>query len=137
MPLHASITARVDATGHLPLQVSRRIATLLKRYKGHTVTLTLARVRPGRSSNANRRYWSMLAVGASELGYDSVNDLHEAIAMRLLRTADDPVLGTPRRTSTTTLDSSAFVDYADAAMRLLIEYGADLTEWDGRPGVEQ
>jgi hypothetical protein len=132
----ASITARVDATGHLPEQVRRRIATLLTRHKGHSVTLTLARARPARSSNANRRYWSMLQVAASALGYDSVNELHEGLTMRLLRIDNDPVLGTPRRTSTSTLDSAAFVAYADAAMRLLIDYGADLTDWDGRPGAD-
>ena len=132
----ASITARVDATGHLPEQVRRRIATLLTRHKGHSVTLTLARARPARSSNANRRYWSMLQVAASALGYDSVNELHEGLTMRLLRIDNDPVLGTPRRTSTSTLDSAAFVTYADAAMRLLIDYGADLTDWDGRPGAD-
>jgi hypothetical protein len=132
----ASITARVDATGHLPEQVRRRIATLLTRHKGHSVTLTLARARPARSANANRRYWSMLQVAASALGYDSVNELHEGLTMRLLRIDNDPVLGTPRRTSTSTLDSSAFVAYADAAMRLLIDYGADLTDWDGRPGAD-
>ena len=132
----ASITARVDATGHLPEQVRRRIATLLARHKGHSVTLTLARARPARSSNANRRYWSMLQVAASALGYDSVNELHEGLTMRLLRIDNDPVLGTPRRTSTSTLDSAAFVTYADAAMRLLIDYGADLTDWDGRPGAD-
>jgi len=132
----ASITARVDATGHLPEQVRRRIATLLARHKGHSVTLTLARARPARSSNANRRYWSMLHVGSLELGFDQVNDLHEAVAMRLLRIDNDPVLGTPRRTSTSMLDSAEFVAYADAAMRLLIDYGADLTDWDGRPGAD-
>tara|TARA_R110000824_G_scaffold114851_1_gene265647 strand:+ start:397 stop:807 length:411 start_codon:yes stop_codon:yes gene_type:complete len=132
----ASITARVDATGHLPEQVRRRIATLLTRHRGHPVTLTLTRARPARSANANRRYWSMLHVAASALGYDSVNELHEGIAMRLLRIDNDPVLGTPRRTSTSTLDSAAFVAYADAAMRLLIDYGADLTDWDGRPGAD-
>jgi len=132
----ASITARVDATGHLPEQVRRRIATLLARHKGHSVTLTLARARPARSANANRRYWSMLHVGSDALGFDSVTELHEGIAMRLLRIDNDPVLGTPRRTSTSTLDSAAFVTYADAAMRLLIDYGADLTDWDGRPGAD-
>jgi len=132
----ASITARVDATGHLPEQVRRRIATLLTRHKNHPVTLTIARALPTRSSPANRRYWSMLHVAAGALGYDSVNELHEGLAMRLLRIEDDPVLGTPRRTSTSTLDSAAFVAYADAAMRLLIDYGADLTDWDGRPGAD-
>jgi hypothetical protein len=132
----ASITARVDATGHLPEQVRRRIATLLTRHKNHPVTLTIARALPTRSSPANRRYWSMLHVAAGALGYDSVNELHEGLAMRLLRIEDDPVLGTPRRTSTSTLDSAAFVAYADAAMRLLIDYGADLTEWEGRPGAD-
>jgi hypothetical protein len=132
----ASITARVDATGHLPEQVRRRIATLLTRHRGHPVTLTLTRARPARSANANRRYWSMLHVAASALGYDSVNELHEGLTMRLLRIDNDPVLGTPRRTSTSTLDSAAFVAYADAAMRLLIDYGADLTDWDGRPEAD-
>jgi|TARA_R100001086_G_scaffold192604_2_gene109843 hypothetical protein len=132
----ASITARVDATGHLPEQVRRRISTLLTRHKNHPVTLTIARALPTRSSPANRRYWSMLHVAAGALGYDSVNELHEGLAMRLLRIEDDPVLGTPRRTSTSTLDSAAFVAYADAAMRLLIDYGADLTDWDGRPGAD-
>jgi hypothetical protein len=136
MPTPASITAHVDATGHLPQQVRRRIATLLKRHKDKPVTLTIARALSTRSSPANRRYWSMLHVAAGALGYDSVNELHEGLAMRLLRLEDDPVLGTPRRTSTSTLDSAAFVFYADAAMRLLIDYGADLTDWDGRPGAD-
>jgi hypothetical protein len=132
----SSITARVDATGQLPEQVRRRIATLLKRHKNKPVTLTIARALPTRSSPANRRYWSMLHVAAGALGYDSVTELHEGLAMRLLRIEDDPVLGTPRRTTTSTLDSAAFVVYADAAMRLLIDFGADLTEWDGRPGAD-
>jgi hypothetical protein len=125
-----TLTARVDETGHLPLQVRRRITTLLLRHKGHDVTLTLTRTAPARSTSANRRYWSMLHVAARSLGYDNVNDLHDGLALRLLRVDDDPVLGTPRRTSTASLDSAAFVAYSDAAMRLLIEFGADLSDWD-------
>ena len=128
-----TLTARVDDTGPLPLQVRRRSTTLLLRPKGHDVTLTLTRTAPARSTSANRRYWSMLRVAAASLGYDSANDLHEGLALRLLRIEDDPIMGTPRRTSTASLDSAAFVLYADAAMRLLIEYGADLSDWDAHP----
>jgi len=86
--------------------------------------------KPKRSTQANRRYWALLTVAARSLGYDVVEELHEAVAWKLLRIDDDPITGTPRRKRTPKLNSSEFKDYTDAVERVLLEYGADLTGWD-------
>ena len=113
----------------MPLLIRRRLQTVLLRARGQAVTVTLTRQTTPRSLSANARYWSLLHVGADALGYDSPTDLHESCAMHLLRIEDEPLLNTPRRRSTRTLDTAAFSQYMDAVARLLVEYGADLTDW--------
>lgn len=83
-----------------------------------------------RSMQANRRYWALLTVAAEELGYDSVEELHEGIAMHLLR-LPELVPGVPRRRRTPSLNSAEFKEYTDAVERFLqMELGVDLTGWE-------
>lgn len=82
-----------------------------------------------RSVQANARYWALLTVAARELGYDSVEELHEGIAQRLLP-LPELVPGVPRRKRTPTLNTAEFQDYTDAAERFFtIDLGLDLSGW--------
>ena len=127
--MRITLHTTVDGEGHLPLLVRRRLQTVLLRARGRAVTVTVTPQTTPRSLSANSRYWSLLHCGAEALGYDSPADLHDACAMHLLRIEDDPLLHTPRRRSTRTLDTAEFSGYVDAVARLLVEYGADLTDW--------
>lgn len=119
-----------SAEGHLPDAVRGRILAQLRKYPGVPMEIRIRQHKAKRSVQANARYWALLTVGARSLGYDEVEDLHEAVAWKLLRLPDDERTGTPRRHRTPNLNTSEFKDYSDATERLLIEYGADLTGWE-------
>jgi len=111
--------------------VSRgRILAHLRRYAGQPQEIRIRPYKAKRSLAANARYWALLTLGARSIGYDEVEDLHEAVAFKLLRLPDDERIGTPRRHRTPNLNTTEFKDYCDAVERLLIEYGADLTGWE-------
>jgi hypothetical protein len=64
---------------------------------------------------------------AEHCGYDK-QEMHELLAMRFLRMADDPVTGSPRRRHTPETDTKDFSDYVDACIRLAAELGVYIPE---------
>lgn len=106
-----------------------RLARFL-RLSGKAITLTLARLTTQRSAAQNRRYWALLTCGAESLGWEDVEQLHEAIAQKLLALPPCPQTGLPRRMRTPQLETDEFGRYMDAVMRTLIDFGADLSDWD-------
>ena len=126
------IITNVSAEGTLSDQVRRQVATLLRGMAGRTVQIRVGLHKSPRSVPQNARYWSMVQAGAESLGF-TPPDLHEAIAWKLLREPDDLRLGTtPRRQRTPKMNTTEFVDFANAAEQLLLEYGADLSAWAER-----
>lgn len=124
------IVAPVDQDGHLPDQVRRQVATLLRAYKGETVDVRICKHRDKRSTKQNARLWALYTVAARSLGYDTPDEVHEACAWKLLRLPDDERSGTPRRKRTPKLNTKEFTDYMDDCERILIHFGADLSDWD-------
>jgi len=116
--------------GRLPDQLRGRILAHLRKYAGVALEIRVRPYQAKRSIAANARYWALLTCGARSLGYDDVEELHEAVAWKLLRLPDDARTGTPRRHRTPNLNTTEFKDYCDAVERVLIEYGADLTDWE-------
>lgn len=119
----------VDASGKLDPDVRGQIAEYIKTFAGLRIEVKVKQHKDKRSLAQNARYFALLTCGAASLGYDSVDDLHEDVAMKLLRIPDDSPLETPRRRRTPRLNTAEFGHYMDAVERLLIEYGADLTHW--------
>lgn len=119
----------VDTSGKLDPDVRGQVAEYLKSFAGLRVEIRIRQYKDKRSNQQNARYWALLTVAAKSMGYDSPNDLHEDVAMKLLQIPDLSPLGTPRRRRTPKLNTQEFTDYMDAVERLVIEYGADLTDW--------
>lgn len=90
-----------------------------------------------RSSQANARYWALLTEAAESLGWDSTDDLHESVAWHLLREPNDERTGLARRKRTPKLNTAEFAEYVKAVERLLIDMGADLTDWMQADAVVQ
>lgn len=125
-----AIVGTPDAEGRLADHLRGRILAHLRKHVGVALEIRIRPHKAKRSIQANARYWALLTCGARSLGYDDVEELHEAVAWKLLRLPDDERTGTPRRHRTPNLNTSEFKDYTDATERLLIEYGADLTDWE-------
>jgi hypothetical protein len=125
-----TVVATPSAEGRLPDAVRGRILAHLRKNEGVELEVRIRPHKAKRSHQANARYWALLTVGAASIGYDDVEELHEAVAWKLLRLPDDERTGTPRRHRTPNLNTTEFKDYTDAVERLLIEFGADLTGWE-------
>lgn len=90
-----------------------------------------------RSIQANARYWAMLTIAAREIGYETVDELHEGLAMKLLP-LPELVPGVPRRRRTPKLNTKAFAEYTDACERFLrVELGVDLHGWEEEIPIEE
>lgn len=97
----------------------KHLATLTRK----PVVVTVAVHTPKRSDRASRYYFGVVVpLIAEHCGYDK-QEMHELLAMRFLRMADDPVTGSPRRQRTPETDSKAFADYVDACIRFASELG--------------
>lgn len=120
----------VDASGKLEAYVRGQIAEYIRTFAGLRIEVKIVQHRDKRSTAQNARLWALYTVAAKSLGYDTPEEIHEACAWKLLRLPDDERTGTPRRHRTPKLNTKEFTDYMDATERLLIEYGADLTNWD-------
>lgn len=103
------------------------------------VVVTVRPFKSQRSIKQNARHWGLLTVAARELGYDSVEDLHESVCMHLLRLPDDEVTGLPRRRRTPKLNTAEFAEFTEAVERFFrCELRLDLTGWhDEAERVEQ
>lgn len=99
---------------------------------GKAITLTLKRLTSKRSIAQNRRYWALLTVGAESLWGDEAQAeaLHEEVAYLLLKLPDCPKTGLRRRMRTPELETDEFGRYMDRVAEKLIEFGADLSDWD-------
>jgi len=109
----------VNEAGKLELsEVARGVLTRqLQSLAGKPVDVTVRVHRHQRSRQANRFYFGVVVpLLAAYCGYEK-DEMHELLAMRFLRIADDPVTGSPRRTHTPETDSKEFADYVDACMR--------------------
>lgn len=100
--------------GRIVLPESER-ARLKDYAKGLTGRIVIS-VRPFRSQRSlkqNSRMWALLTVAAQELGEHSAEDLHESVAMHLLKLPDDEKTGLPRRKRTPKLNTAEFASYTD------------------------
>lgn len=125
-----SFLGTVKDDGHLPEMVRKQIAFHLRGLKGEAIEISVRKHRAKRSSRQNARLWALYTVGAKSLGMDSAEECHDACAWKLLRLPDDERTGTPKRRRTPKLNTQEFTDYMDACERLLIEFGADLSDWE-------
>lgn len=114
-PVHYALVKR-DGTLH----------TICSLFAGKTVEIRERKSK--RSVAANRRYWALLTLAARDLGYDDVEELHEGVALKLLR-LPEIVPGVPRRRRTPALNTQEFTEFVDGAERLLTNMGANLTGW--------
>jgi hypothetical protein len=117
--------AQVDSQG--VLTVSDPIKEILARHlhglRGKVVDLIVRPHRRQRTSRANRYYFGVVVpLLAEHCGYDK-QEMHELLAMRFLRIADDPITGSPRRTRTPKTNTKEFAEYVDACIRLATELG--------------
>ena len=106
-PAGSSFQATVSAEGRLQFTAEERRALdkSLKTLTGETVSITVKRYRPSRSSRQNRYYFGVVVpILAEHCGYD-VQEMHETLAMRFLRVEDCPITGVPRRKRTPDTDS--------------------------------
>ncbi len=109
-----------------------RVTALCPVLAGKAVVITERKAK--RSTQQNARYFGLLASAAPELGYDSVEELHEGLAMALLPLP--PIVpGIPRRRRTPKLNTKEFSLYTDAAERMLRDMGCDLSEWDRQTAI--
>jgi hypothetical protein len=107
-------------------------AHLLRMKPGAPVEVTLKRWRQKRSSKANRYYFGVVVpLIASHCGYDR-QEMHELLAMRFLRIADDPVTGAPRRKSTPETESDEFSEYVNHCIQFASELGVVIPDAEAR-----
>lgn len=126
------IIATVGDNGHLPEMIRLAIAGRLRRYTGKAVSIEIKAYRRKRSSQQNRRYFALLTLGCRELGWEvrEKDRLHDEIAHLLLPLPPCPITGIRRRQRTPNLETVEFNTYMDDVARTLINFGADLTDWD-------
>ena len=96
----------------LPESEKARLRDYAKGLSGRVV-VSVRPFRSQRSLKQNSRMWALLTVAAQELGEHSVDDLHESVAMHLLRLPDDEKTGLPRRKRTPKLNTAEFAAYTD------------------------
>ncbi len=127
-----AIVATVNEQGHLPDTIRLVIAGRLRRYCGKPVSIEIKAYRRKRTTKQNRRYFALLTLGCKELGWDpnETTKLHDEIAHILLPLPPCPITGIRRRRHTPQLETVEFNNYMDDVARILIGYGADLTDWD-------
>ena len=131
MALTPIFPGHVSADGRI-LQLADPVRGLIARHlqtlAGKPVDVIVRPHRNKRSDRASRYYFGVVvALIAEHCGYDK-DELHELLAMRFLRIADDPVTGSPRRKRTPQTDSQEFADYVDACIRFGAELGVYIPE---------
>lgn len=125
-------SAVVTTEGGIVIDSRDLYRRFVKTLSGQPVTVTVKKLTKKRSSAQNRRYWALLTTGAISLWEDpsQAEYLHEEIAHILLPLPADPKTGLRRRMRTPDLDTADFGVYMDRVAGKLIEFGADLSEWD-------
>jgi hypothetical protein len=130
MSLNPVFHGSVDAAGKLSLStpIKGLLARHLQTLKDKPVTVTVKVYRKQRTDRQSRYYFGVVVpLIAEHCGYDK-QEMHELLAMRFLRVADDPVTGSPRRRHTPETDTKDFSDYVDACIRLAAELGVYIPE---------
>ncbi len=118
----------VSADGKLKIDAASVFREHVQRLSGQRVEVVVRPHRKKRSQRANRYYWGVvIPLLAEEFGYDR-QDMHEVMAMHLLRIEDCPVTGVPRRKRTPNCDSKEFAEYVDACIRIAAEHGVRIPE---------
>jgi hypothetical protein len=119
------IRATVSDTGKLEFSdvmlgvLARHCRSLV----GQTVDVVIRRHREQRTDRQSRYYFGVVVPLIGEhCGYDK-QEMHELLAMRFLREADDPITGSPRRKSTPKTNTKEFADYLDQCIRFASELG--------------
>jgi len=122
----------VDASGRLRLDRRPAFVRHLHTLAGQRVEVIVRPRTKRRSLAQNARYWALLTVAAESLGWgaEARQDLHEEVAFRLLALPPCAKTGLRRRKRTPKLGTAEFGRYMDDVVRLLLEFGADLSEWD-------
>lgn len=115
----------VDDEGHLA--VSEAVRGVMTRYlatlKGKPVDIVIRVHRKQRTDRQSRYYFGVVVpLLAEHCGYEK-DEMHELLAMRFLRMADDPITGSPRRKHTPQTDTKEFSEYVDACIRFAAELG--------------
>lgn len=96
-----------------------RVASL----EGKGVEVIVREHKPHRSSKASRYYFGVVVKLLSDYtGYEP-EEMHELLAMKFLRTEDDPITGAPRRLRTPKLNTPEFATYVDQCIRFAAELG--------------
>jgi hypothetical protein len=89
----------------------------LAQLTGQAVDVIIRVHRDQRTDSQNRYYFGVVVPLIGEhCGYDK-QEMHELLAMRFLRIADDPVTGSPRRRRTPHTNTKEFAEYIDACVR--------------------
>jgi hypothetical protein len=125
MALTPIFHGRITEQGELVLFDTERTQRRahLRSLSGKDVEIVVRRKRQQRSSQANRYYFGVVVpLIAEHCGYEK-DEMHELLAMKFLRTEDDPVTGSPRRKHTPETDTQEFGEYVDACIRLGAELG--------------
>ncbi len=117
--------------GKLTLEDREGLARAIQAWPDGPVTLRVTPYRQTRSSQANKRYWALLTVAASELGYDDPEDLHEGLAQKFLALPPDERTGLCRRRHTPKTNTKEFADYTDACERYFVnDLHLDMSGWE-------
>lgn len=124
-----TFTGVVDAKGALHLDATAVFRAYLSKLANAPIELIVRRKRSKRSLPQNRRYWALLTCAAESLGWDDVEQLHEEVAYSLLKLPNCEKTGLRRRMRTPKLNTNEFTVYMDRAEALLVDFGADLSDW--------
>ncbi len=121
-----STSGRLELSDTVRAWFTRYLLTLA----GKSVEVTVRVHRRQRSSRQNRYYFGVVVPFIAEhCGYEK-DEMHELLAMRFLRVADDPITGSPRRRHTPQTDTKEFSEYVDSCIR----FGAELGVFIPGPG---
>lgn len=118
----------VDVQAKFHPDAPAQLARWMNGLAGERVEVVVRKRRSQRSNQANAYYWGVvIALIADHCGYEPA-EMHEALAMKFLRTEDCPITGAPRRRRTPKLNTKEFTDYVDACIRFAAELGVVVPE---------
>ncbi len=128
MSLVPVFTGRVLPGGLLVMDRQKDYARHVRSLHGRFVEVIVRKQRTQRTSRQNRYYFGVvIPLIAEHCGYEK-DEMHELLAMRFLRTDDDPITGSPRRKRTPQTDTQEFADYLDSCIRFAAELGVVIPE---------
>lgn len=94
------------------------------------VVVKAEKLRPKRSTPANRRHFALMRVAARELGWDDEYALHDELAHKFLSLPPDEKTGMRRRIRTHTMNAGDFSRFTDTCERYFVaDLHLDLSDW--------